>query len=108
MVTTTAPRQQTVTPPVTTVAVKAHTISLSSDYTYNNVILSVSKTAKITPVISPTSATNKKVSWGSSKPEIASVDSNGIVTALSPGKTIITAKTTDGSKLSASCMVTVG
>ena len=106
-VTTTAPRQQTVTPPVSTVAIKVHMISLSSNYTYNNIILSVSKTAKITPVILPTSATNKKVIWGSSKPGVASIDSNGIVKALSPGKTIITAKTTDGSKLSASCMVTV-
>ena len=106
-VTTTAPRQKNVTPPVTTVAIKAHTISLSSDYTYNNIILSVSKTAKLTPVILPTSATNKTVKWVSSRPGIASVNSNGIVTALSPGKAIVTAKTTDGSNLSASCMVTV-
>ena len=106
-VTTTVPRQQTVTPPTTTCTIRIHTISLSSEYTYNNVILSVSRTAKITPVILPTSATNKKVIWGSSKPGIASIDSNGIVRALSPGKAIITATTTDGSKLSASCMVTV-
>lgn len=106
-VTTTAPRQQTVTTPTTTGTIKIHTISLSSDYQYNNIVLSVSKTAKITAVILPISATNKNIIWGSSKPGIASIDSNGIVTALSPGKTIITAKTTDGSKLSASCMVTV-
>lgn len=58
-------------------------------------------------IILPTSATNKNVTWGSSKPGIVSVNSNGIVTALSPGKSIITVKTTDGSNLSASCMVTV-
>ncbi len=105
--TITAPRQQTVTPPTTTGNIKIHTISLSSDYQYNNIVLSVSKTAKLTPVILPASATNKNVIWGSSKPGIVSINSNGIVTALSSGKSIITVKTTDGSNLSASCMVTV-
>ena len=66
----------------TTVTIKAHTISLSS-------------------------ATNKTLVWTSSRPDIASVDSNEIVTAISPGKAIITVKTTDKSKFSASCMVTV-
>ena len=107
VVTTTAPLQQPAPPPVTTITIKVHTISLSTDYQYNNIVLSVSKTAKITPVILPASATNKRVTWVSNKPELVSVDNNGIVTALSPGKAIITAKTTDGSNLSASCMVTV-
>lgn len=105
---TTSPAAQT-QPKVTTTtaAIRIHTISLTSDFQYNNVILKVNNTAKLTPVILPASATNKKLTWTSNKPDIASVDSNGIVTARSPGKAIITAATTDGSKLSASCMVTV-
>lgn len=108
-VTTTAPHQTTspTTTTQTTIPIKINTISLSSNFPNNNVVLSVNQTTKIIPVISPVSATNKTLKWTSNKPQIASVDSNGVVTARSPGKVIITAATTDGSNLEGNIMVTV-
>ena len=55
--------------------------------------------------INPNNATNKNISWSSSNPSIATV-SNGKVTALKAGTTIITVKTEDGDK-TATCEVTV-
>lgn len=57
--------------------------------------------------ISPYNATNKVLTWQTSNSAVATVDETGKVTALSPGTATITASTTDGSNLSASCLVTV-
>lgn len=63
-------------------------------------------TAALTAVIVPANATNRAVSWQSSNPSIATVDANGLVTALAPGRTVITATTADGG-FTATCTVTV-
>jgi uncharacterized protein YjdB/alpha-tubulin suppressor-like RCC1 family protein len=55
--------------------------------------------------VTPTNATNKAVIWSSSNSYVADV-SNGLVSAISPGTTIITATTSDGS-FTAQCTVTV-
>lgn len=55
----------------------------------------------------PLAPDNRKLQWSSSDLLIVSVDENGIVHALKPGTCTITAKTTDGSGLSANCDVTV-
>ena len=47
------------------------------------------------------------VTWKSSDPSVATVDSTGKVTAIGAGTATITATTTDGSNLSASCAVNV-
>ena len=54
----------------------------------------------------PSEATNKKVTWHSSNPAVATVDSNGKVTAISNGTVVITATSQSGSK-SASVTLTV-
>ncbi len=54
----------------------------------------------------PKKATNKEVSWKSSKPGVVSVDANGNLVALSKGKAKITAKSADG-KHKATCTVRV-
>ena len=64
-------------------------------------------TSQLIATVLPDSATNKVVTWISSNPEIATVDTTGLVTAVAPGTATITATTTDGSNLSASCAVTV-
>lgn len=56
--------------------------------------------------ITPSNATNQGVSWSSSSPSVASVDSTGKVNALANGSTIITVTTSDGGK-TATCSVTV-
>ena len=55
----------------------------------------------------PTNATDKSVTWSSSKSGIATVSNTGIVTAIAEGTVTITCKANDGSGKSATCTVTV-
>lgn len=57
--------------------------------------------------VTPDNASNKALNWESSNTEIASVDSNGKVTALSQGITTITVTTIDGSNVAATCEINV-
>ena len=61
----------------------------------------------LTATVYPSNATNKNVSWASDNTGVATVDSNGKVTALAAGTATITATAADGSGISASCKVTV-
>lgn len=56
--------------------------------------------------ITPLNASNKNLSWSSSNPEVATVDTNGLITPLSIGLTVITVTTEDGG-FSAQCSVSV-
>ena len=56
--------------------------------------------------IAPHNATNINVSWSSDRPEVATVDENGKVTAVANGTAAITVTTEDGNKTD-SCVVTV-
>ena len=60
----------------------------------------------LTATVSPSDATFKNVLWSSDNPEVATVSSNGRVSAKKAGTATITVTTTDGSK-SATCTVTV-
>ena len=71
------------------------------------VSLEVAETTMLTATVLPETATNKSVAWTSSNEAVATVDANGVVTAIALGEAVITATTTDGSDLSASCQVTV-
>ena len=57
--------------------------------------------------VKPQNATNKTVTWSSSDPKAASVNSAGKVTALSQGRAVVTAEANDGSGIKARCTVTV-
>jgi len=69
--------------------------------------LIVGNTETLIATILPTNATDKSLTWNSSNASSATVDSQGKVTAKKAGTAIITASTTDGSNLSATCEVTV-
>ena len=58
----------------------------------------------LTATIKPTNATDKNIKWSSSDEGVATVDSNGKITAVGAGSTVITASV--GGK-SAKCKVTV-
>ena len=64
-------------------------------------------TLQLTATVLPSNATNKTVTWTTSNSSVATVNSNGLVTAKAAGNATITARTTDGTNLSASCVVTV-
>lgn len=72
---------------------------------YSTLTLEAGKTGKLSATVLPASATDKTVTWSSSKPDVASVSSNGTVTAIKAGTALITATATNGK--SASCTVTV-
>ena len=71
-----------------------------------SVSLEINETVALNITILPETTTNKEVVWTSSDESVATVE-NGIVTALKAGVATITATTTDGTNLSASCEVTV-
>lgn len=67
--------------------------------------LEVGKTDKLSATVHPVSAADKSITWSSSKTDVASVSSDGTVTAKKAGTAVITATATNGK--SASCTVTV-
>ena len=64
------------------------------------------ETAQLIATVNPGYAANKAVTWTSSNVAVATVDANGLVTALSAGSTTITVTTADGGKI-ATCTVNV-
>ena len=63
-------------------------------------------TGTLIATVEPNNATNRNVTWESSNTSVATVDANGLVTAVSAGTAIITVTTADGGK-TATCEVTV-
>lgn len=64
-------------------------------------------TAKLVATVNPTTATNPSVKWESNNTSVATVDNEGLVTAISAGSATITAIAIDGSNVYGSCVVTV-
>ena len=88
---------------VTVVPTLAETITLDK----TEISFEANETATLVATVLPKLTTNKSVIWTSSNEAVATVDANGVVTAIALGEAVITATTTDGSDLSATCKVTV-
>ena len=67
--------------------------------------LEAGSTATLTATVTPDTATDPSLTWTSSNEDVATVDENGLVTAVSEGSATITATAASG--VSASCQVTV-
>lgn len=78
-------------------------VSLNKD-TLN--MLAIGQTEQLSAAVLPTNASVKDVIWSSDNPSVATVDENGIVTAVAEGTAVITAASKDGNKI-ADCTVTV-
>lgn len=68
--------------------------------------LTEKETSTLTATVEPNNATNQTVTWKSSDTNIATVDTDGNVTAVAEGTATITVTTADGGK-TATCEVTV-
>ncbi len=87
---------------------KRATIPVESLKITNNALTTVKKGTSITlnTTISPENATDKTTQWASQKPEIATVDEVGKLTAVKAGITKITATTSNGKTSSVTVRVT--
>ena len=68
-----------------------------------DVVIKMGENFQLEATITPDEASNKKVTWRVGNPKIASVDTNGKVTAKSLGNTYVYAETANG--LSTKCMI---
>ena len=78
--------------PVTSVTLDQTALNLNNVATY-----------KLNATVLPNNATNPALTWTSSDNAIATVDATGLMTIRAKGSVVITASTTDGSAISASC-----
>ena len=100
----------------TSTCIKAYTTETTSQTIWNfvtevkldktNLDMKTGNTESLTAIIAPTNATNKNVTWSSSNESVATVSSDGKVTAISKGTAIITVTTKEGG-YTASCTVNV-
>ena len=72
----------------------------------NNTVIGIGGNETLTAIVSPANATNQNVTWTSSNTEVATVNTNGVVTAISVGNATITVATEDGN-FTATCVVEV-
>lgn len=70
------------------------------------VFLKTGETAVLTAIISPVTASNKDVQWVSSDESIATVDSNGRITAVGSGDALVSVQSKDG-QFRSYCLVSV-
>lgn len=89
----------------TKVTVTTNVESVTLDKTEG--VLTVGNTVTVTATVTPDTATNASVTWSSSDEAIATVDSEGKITAVAPGTATITATSDSNPDASAAYAVTV-
>ena len=83
----------------------AELISISLDSP--SLTLTPGTTATLHVVYNPTNAAEKRVDWSTQNPGVATVDENGVVTAVELGTTTITATSKASSAIKATCTISV-
>ena len=89
----------------TKVTVTTNVESVTLDKTEG--VLTVGNTVTVTATVTPDTATNASVTWSSSDEAIATVDSEGKITAVAPGTATITAVSDSNPDANATYAVTV-
>ncbi|MBQ6286690.1 MAG: Ig-like domain-containing protein [Bacteroidales bacterium] len=87
------------------VTVTAKTVSVTGvtlDDSSKEVTLEVGGTATLKATVAPADASDKAITWSSSDESVATVSSEGVVTAKGAGTAVITVTTKDGSKTATS------
>ena len=72
----------------------------------NSITINRFETYTLSATVLPNNATNKNVTWSSSNVNVATVDSNGVVSSVASGSATITVTTVDGG-FTAQCSVSV-
>ncbi len=88
-------------------SVKAQEVAVTGVTLNKTASVEVGSQISLSFKVLPENATNKALTWASSDTKIATVNSEGKVTGVAPGKVKITCKSKENSKISASCEVTV-
>ena len=101
---TTADGGFTATCTVTVAGIKVTGVTL--DKQTLSILLDSGETKTLVATVAPADAADKRISWASSDESIATVNENGVVTAVAAGTTTITVTTIDGG-YTATCEVTV-
>ena len=80
-----------------------------ADISLNKTELSlyIGREEKLTATVNPDNANDTTLTWSSDNEDVATVDQNGNVKAISQGQAVITATANDGSGVQATCTVTV-
>ena len=86
----------TVLQPVTSISLNRSSLTMEATDTF-----------QLQASVYPSNAADQRVQWTSSDPAVASVDENGLVTALKEGTSTVTAAALDGSGVTRTCQVTV-
>ena len=90
-----------------TVTVTAKVIPVTGvSLSHSSMTMTEGETSQLVATVSPSNATNKNVYWSSNNTSVATVASDGTVTAKSAGSATITCTTSDGSK-KATCSISV-
>ena len=91
-----------------TVQVMVPTVKVTG-ITLNKTTASVvkGKTVALTATVTPDTATDKTIKWTTSNKNVATVSTDGVVTAVAAGTAIITATAADDSGVKATCKITV-
>jgi hypothetical protein len=94
---------KTVTAHFTETAVRVTGVTVTPDAATIN----IGATRQLTATVAPANATNQAVTWSSSDPAVATVDANGLVTAVAAGTATITVTTADGGHTATSAITVV-
>lgn len=90
-----------------TCAVTVTTLVTGVSLNKTSLVLNEGGSETLTATITPSTASDKSVTWSSTNTSVATVNSSGKVTAVAAGTATITATAKDGSGKKASCAVTV-
>lgn len=83
------------------------TVDVSSITITGDTTTEVGNTIQLSAVVSPTSASNKSVTWSSNNNDIATINENGLVTTKTTGIIIITATSVSNSSIKATYTITI-
>ena len=90
------------------ITIKSNTVSVTRiEITPSSATLEIDETVQLTATAYPLNATNRNLNWTTENYSVASVSSNGLVTARGVGRVWIWARATDGSGAGNYCVIDV-